>query len=165
MPVNHYPKLFQMTEKFDKIMEIALAEAQTAAQAGEVPVGAVLLSDKGDILSRARNRTIELSDPTAHAEILCLREAAAAIGNYRLTGTTLVVTLEPCPMCMGALVHARIATLVFGAADPKWGAAGSLYDLSNDSRLNHHIFVVSGILENKCRELMQDFFRSRRKTS
>ena len=154
-----------MTDADEKLMKLALAEAQAAAAAGEVPVGAVLASAEGEILAWARNRTIALSDPTAHAEILALREAAEAVRNYRLPGTVMVCSIEPCPMCMGALIHARTARLVYGADDDKWGAAGSLYDLSADPRLNHRIEVVSGLMADQCRALMMDFFRSRRKTS
>lgn len=141
----------------------ALYEAEKAAALGEVPVGVVLADDHGEIIARAHNRPLALNDPTAHAEILALRDAAARTGNYRLPGFTLAVTIEPCLMCMGAALHARIARLVFGAYDPKGGAAGSLYDLANDSRLNHRIEVVAGVREGDCRRLMQEFFRSRRR--
>ncbi len=116
-------------------MRLALQEAKKAGQFDEVPVGAVLVSEAGELLAAARNRTIELCDPTAHAEVIALREAAGKTRNYRLLNTTLYVTIEPCPMCMGALVHARVARLVFGAKDPKWGAAGSLYNVAQDRRL------------------------------
>ena len=149
----------------EKYMRLALSEARAAAAAGEVPVGAVVASADGEILAWARNRTIERSDPTAHAETLALRQAAGNQGNYRLTGSELYSTIEPCPMCAGAMVHARIARLVYGAADPRWGAAGSLYDLCTDARLNHRIEVVSGVMADECRELIQDFFRARRKNS
>jgi len=140
----------------------ALEEAEHACSKGEVPVGAILAGPQGSILARAHNQPIGLSDPTAHAEILVLRQGGAAMGNYRLNGCTLVVTIEPCAMCMGAAVHARIARLVYGARDPKTGAAGSLYDLGRDGRLNHRIEVVSGILEEACQDLMQRFFKARR---
>ncbi|MCF8053464.1 MAG: tRNA adenosine(34) deaminase TadA [Desulfobacterales bacterium] len=153
-----------MTETDEKLMILALAEARTAAAAGEVPVGAVLASAEGQILAWARNRTIEFSDPTAHAEILALRQAAKKADNYRLTGTVLVSTIEPCMMCMGALVHARVGRIVYGAADDKWGAAGSLYDFSADPRLNHRIEVVSGVMAEECRSLIRNFFKNRRKT-
>jgi tRNA(adenine34) deaminase len=146
----------------DDFMRLALVEAQLAGQLDEVPVGAVLVSANGEVLAAAGNRTIGAADPTAHAEILTLRAAARKTKNYRLLNTTLYVTIEPCPMCMGASIHARVAQIVFGAADPKWGAAGSLYDLPNDTRLNHRIEVVAGILENECRELIQAFFRLKR---
>ncbi len=154
-----------MTETDEKLMILALAEARAAGSAGEVPVGAVLTSPEGQILAWARNRTIAFSDPTAHAEILTLRQAAKEADNYRLTGTVLVSTIEPCMMCMGALVHARIGRLVYGAADEKWGAAGSLYDFSDDPRLNHRIEVVSGVMAEECRSLIRNFFQDRRKTS
>ncbi|MBN1105454.1 MAG: nucleoside deaminase [Deltaproteobacteria bacterium] len=143
-------------------MNEALREAEKASLEGEVPVGAVLADEAGEIVSSAHNRTLSLQDPTAHAEMLTLRIAAARYGNYRLTGTTLVVTVEPCLMCMGAALNARVSRLVFGAADPKGGAAGSLYDVSRDSRLNHRIEVVSGVMEQECARLMQEFFRRRR---
>ena len=143
-------------------MNIALEEAKKAAQKGEVPVGAVLIDAKGTILSATHNQTIQMRDPSAHAEMLAIREAAQQIQNYRLLGTTLYATIEPCIMCMGALVHARIATLVFGTSDPKWGAAGSLYHFSEDKRLNHHPEVIKGVCEAECRDIIQIFFRQRR---
>jgi tRNA(adenine34) deaminase len=146
-------------------MEEAILEAKRAAAKGEVPVGAVLVSGEGRVLAKAHNQTIALSDPTAHAEVLALRSAGATLGNYRLVNTILYVTVEPCVMCMGALLHARIAKLVFGAKDPKWGAAGSLYDLSSDPRLNHKMDVQGGILEKACRELIQAFFKEKRLVS
>ncbi len=145
------------------LMKEALYEAEKAAAQGEVPVGAVVVDAGGKVVARAHNSPRALKDPTAHAEILALREAAALLGNYRLTGSTLVVTVEPCLMCMGAALHARVARLVFGTFDPKGGAAGSLYDLAHDFRLNHRIEVVSGVEEEACRRLIQGFFRSRRK--
>jgi tRNA(adenine34) deaminase len=145
-----------------KFMNIALDEAKKAGQKAEVPVGAVIVVKNGKILSATHNQTVSLNDPTAHAEILALRQAGIKRKNYRLLNTTLYVTIEPCIMCMGALVHARISTIVFGAADPKWGAAGSLYDLANDDRLNHRVKLVKGVCEEECSALMQQFFRSRR---
>ncbi|MBW2094248.1 MAG: nucleoside deaminase [Deltaproteobacteria bacterium] len=145
-----------------RLMEKALEEAREAFHHGEVPVGAVLAEKDGRIIASARNRTIELNDPTGHAEILALRRGAVVRENYRLNDCILVVTVEPCVMCMGAIIHARINHLAFGAPDPKWGAAGSLYDLPNDPRLNHRLGVTSGIFEEDCRRLMQDFFRMRR---
>jgi tRNA(adenine34) deaminase len=145
-------------------MTQAVAEAEEAFSKGEVPVGAVLAGPDGHILARAHNQPIARNDPTAHAEILALRSAGAACGNYRLNGCTLVVTIEPCLMCMGAAIHARIARLIFGAADPKTGAAGSLYHLGQDERLNHRVEVISGIMEDACQTLMKKFFRSRRET-
>jgi tRNA(adenine34) deaminase len=143
-------------------MRQALVEAQQAAREDEVPVGAVLVAQDGTVLAKARNQTITLCDPTAHAEILALRAASRAIANYRLPNTTLYVTIEPCIMCMGALLHARVARIVFGAKDPKWGGAGSCYNLAADAGLNHTIDVQAGLLENECRELMQNFFRAKR---
>jgi tRNA(adenine34) deaminase len=146
----------------DKLMELALIEAKKAGQMGEVPIGAILVDSDGAILSAAHNRTINLADPTAHAEILALREAAAKINNYRLLNTTLYVTVEPCIMCMGAIVHARISKVVFGAEDPKWGAAGSLYHFAEDERLNHRVAITKGVCEQECRNLVQQFFRAKR---
>ena len=140
-------------------MGLALNQARLALAAGEVPVGAVLVAGGGEVLAQAYNAPIALDDPTAHAEILVLRRAAARLGNYRLPGTTLYVTIEPCLMCMGALVQARVARLVFGAPDPKAGACVSLYRLPEDQRLNHRIEVLGGIREAECRELLQEFFR------
>lgn len=143
-------------------MRQALLEAQQAARQEEVPVGAVLVARDGTVLARAHNQTIALCDPTAHAEILALRAASQAVGNYRLLNTTLYVTIEPCIMCMGALLQARVARILFGAKDPKWGGAGSLYNLAADTSLNHTIDVQGGLLENECRGLIQDFFRAKR---
>jgi tRNA(adenine34) deaminase len=151
-----------MAIDYDQLMGEALLEAGKALEKGEVPVGAVLAGPEGEILARGHNQPIYLNDPTAHAEIIALREAAALFENYRIPGTTLVVTIEPCIMCMGALLNARVSRLVFGAFDPKAGAAGSIYDLHEDSRLNHRIEVISGIRENECREMLQTFFRTRR---
>mgnify|MGYP006288520925 FL=1 len=141
---------------------MALVEARRAAEIQEVPVGAVLVSADGRVLARAHNRTIADSDPSAHAEILAIREAARRLGNYRLLNTTLYATVEPCLMCMGAIIHARIARVVYGARDPKWGAAGSLYNLGEDRRLNHQPEIVQGPLLDECRNVIQDFFRARR---
>ena len=143
-------------------MQLAIVEAHKAEQKGEVPVGAVLLNANGHILATAHNQPISLSDPTAHAEILVIRKAAAHIGNYRLLSTILYVTVEPCVMCMGAMIHARVSTLVFGTPDPKWGAAGSLYHFATDSRLNHRPRVIGGICQDTCRQLMQNFFQKKR---
>ncbi len=143
-------------------MQTALEEAKKAFSIGEVPVGAVLVDADGRMLTQDGNRTISTSDPTAHAEIRVLRQAARLLGNYRLLNTTLYVTIEPCIMCMGALIHARVHTIVYGAPDPRWGACGSLYDFSVDARFNHHPVVLGGILEEPCRRLMQEFFRERR---
>lgn len=143
-------------------MDMALEEAKKAGQIDEVPIGAVLVSENGEVIAAGHNQTITLMDPTAHAEILTLREAGRKVQNYRLLNTTLYVTIEPCPMCMGALVHARVSRVVFGAKDLKWGAAGTLYDLGGDVRLNHRVAVTSGILETECRSLIRDFFRAKR---
>jgi tRNA(adenine34) deaminase len=147
---------------FPPLMREALKEALMGLEEGEVPVGALLAGQANQIVARAHNQPRALKDPSAHAEILVLRKAGGIYGNYRFPGTTLVVTVEPCPMCMGAALHARVARIVFGAFDPKWGAAGSLYSLHDDRRLNHHPEVVPGILGDECARLMQDFFKSRR---
>ena len=145
----------------EKFMAIALEEAEAAIRKGEVPVGAAVVLDE-DILARAHNSPIALNDPTAHAEIIVLREAAGRLGNYRLTGTTLYVTVEPCIMCVGAIVHARISRLVYGAADPKNGGVASLYRILEDRRLNHTVEVKSGVLAGFCAELLGRFFREKR---
>jgi tRNA(adenine34) deaminase len=143
-------------------MDQALAQARLALAAGEVPVGAVLADEHGRILAAAHNAPVSLRDPTAHAEILVLREGARVLGNYRLPGATLYVTIEPCAMCAGALVWARVRRLVFGAADPKAGACVSLYRLPQDERLNHRVQVTGGVREMECRALLLEFFRQRR---
>jgi tRNA(adenine34) deaminase len=143
-------------------MQAALGEAKKAGEIGEVPVGAVLVSDCGEVLAAAHNEVILRSDPTAHAEILAMRRSAERTGNYRLLNTTLYVTVEPCVMCMGAAVHARIWKVVFGAPDLKWGAAGSLYNLAADSRLNHSVEILGGVCEEECKALMQAFFKQLR---
>ncbi len=143
-------------------MDLALEEARNAEKLGEVPVGAVIVDDAGNIVGRGFNRPISASDPTAHAEIVAMREAARATGNYRLKGLTLYCTMEPCAMCAGAMVHARIQRLVYGAADPRAGAAGSLFNIVMDSRLNHQVSIVAGVRETECRKLVQDFFEKRR---
>jgi tRNA(Arg) A34 adenosine deaminase TadA len=142
-------------------MEQALEQARQAAVAGEVPVGALVIKD-GKILGRGQNRNLRENDPTAHAEIIALRQAAAAVGNHRLTACVLFSTIEPCSMCAGALVHARIGRLVYGATDPKAGAAGSVIEVVNHPQLNHKMEVKAGVLAGKCAEILQDFFRSRR---
>jgi tRNA(adenine34) deaminase len=153
---------FLMGVDLSCLMEKALHEAEKAFHQGEVPVGAVLAEKDGRIIANDCNRMIELQDPTAHAEILVLRQGAAVRKNYRLNDCILVATIEPCLMCMGAIIHARIDHLAFGAPDPKWGTAGSLYDIPNDRRLNHRLLVSGGIREEECRNLMQKFFRMRR---
>jgi len=142
-------------------MRLALEEAERAASHGDVPIGAVLVRD-GEVVARACNEKELRPDPTAHAEILCLRAGAEASGDWRLLDTTLYVTLEPCPMCAGALVHARIARLVYGPQDPLAGAAYSLYNIVQDPRLNHSVEVTTGVLEEECSELLRSFFRDRR---
>lgn len=144
------------------MMKEALREAAKGFDEGEVPVGAVIADSAGTIVARAHNQPISLNDPCAHAEILALRQAGTFYGNYRIEGATLVVTMEPCLMCVGAAMHARVARLVFGALDPKWGAAGSLYNVPEDLRLNHRIEVIPGVLAEECLRLVQEFFRMRR---
>jgi len=145
----------------DTFMRAALEEARKGFDAGEVPVGAVVVLD-GAIVGRGFNQPIGSRDPTAHAEIVALRAAAIALGNYRLVGTTLYVTIEPCLMCVGAMVHARVATLVFGAPEPKAGAVVSSCRAHELPSLNHRIEVVGGVLEGDCRAVIQEFFRTRR---
>lgn len=144
-------------------MHRAIALATAAAADGEVPVGAVLVRN-GVELAAGANAPITSCDPSAHAEIVALRKAARVLGNYRLTGTTLFCTLEPCPMCAGALIHARVARVVFGAHDPRWGAAGSLFNVLGTERLNHRIQVESGLLADDCAQLLAAFFAARRRT-
>ena len=151
-----------MVDQHLKWMKMALREAAKANQKQEVPIGAVLVDENNELLAAAHNQTIARQDPTTHAEILTLRQGADNIGNYRLLNTTLYVTVEPCPMCMGAAIHARVSRIVFGAHDPKWGAAGSLYNFAADPRFNHQPEVVAGICEDECKQLMQDFFREKR---
>jgi tRNA(adenine34) deaminase len=145
----------------DAFMRLALAEARKALDAGEVPVGAVVVLD-GAVVGAGFNQPIAASDPTAHAEILALRAAASRVGNYRLTGATMYVTIEPCLMCVGAMVHARVGTVVFGATEPKAGALGSMTRAHELPNLNHQLQVEGGMLEDECRALMQGFFQSRR---
>jgi tRNA(adenine34) deaminase len=141
--------------------QAALAEARLAAEAGEVPIGAVVVHE-GAIIATGQNRVLRDVDPTAHAEIVALRGAAAALGNYRLNGCTLYVTLEPCAMCAGAMIHARLARLVFAAADPKAGAAGSVLAVVNHPQLNHQMLVEQGIGADESAEMLRNFFRERR---
>ncbi|WP_238913394.1 tRNA adenosine(34) deaminase TadA [Achromobacter insolitus] len=143
-------------------MERALEQARAAYDIGEVPVGALVVSAQGDILGRGYNRTIIDHDPTAHAEIVALRSAARALENYRLPGITVYVTLEPCVMCIGAMLHARLARVVFGAYDPKTGACGSVLDIGSVPKLNHHTSVTGGVLAEPCGDLLRRFFRERR---
>jgi tRNA(adenine34) deaminase len=153
-----------MLDDHSVYMRKALAQAEAAARQDEVPVGAVLVDETGTVIAQARNQTRTQLDPTAHAEIVALRDGAGKLLNYRLLNTTLYVTVEPCIMCMGAIVHARIARVVYGAPDPKWGAAGSLYNFSRDPRLNHQPQVVGGVLAEACGTLMQHFFKAKRST-
>ena len=150
------------TTVHDGWMRLALREAARAGRAGEVPVGAVLVGAGGEVIARGLNRPVAGCDPTAHAEIVTLRRAARRLQNYRLPGTTLYVTVEPCAMCAGALVQARVARVVFGASDPKGGAARTLYRILDDPRLNHRAEVIGGVLEAECRGIIQEFFRNRR---
>ena len=143
-------------------MGIALREAKKAGDRGEIPIGAVVVKD-GAVIGRGHNLRESRHDPVAHAEIIAIRQAARKTGNWRLTGATLYVTLEPCPMCMGAILLARIDTLVFGCHDPKAGAAGSLYDLANDKRLNHQVALVTGIRGAECSACLSGFFSALRK--
>ncbi len=143
-------------------MREALAEARQGRDCGEVPVGAVVVVGD-DIVGRAANAPIALADPTAHAEVLALRDAARKLGNYRLTGATLYATVEPCPMCCGAALHARVARVVFGARDPKAGAVESLYRLLDDARLNHRVMSEGGVLAEESAALLRQFFETRRR--
>ena len=143
-------------------MDLALELARGAGRRGEVPVGAVVVID-GQIVGKGANQAVSAHDPTSHAEINAIRDAAAGVGNYRLDGSTLYVTLEPCPMCAGAMVHARIQRLVYGCPDPKAGGVESLYRISADARLNHQVETHAGVRASECRQLLQSFFRSRRK--
>jgi tRNA(adenine34) deaminase len=153
--------LLRVSDEDARWMGLALALAARAEAAGEVPVGAVVVRD-GEVLGEGWNRPIGATDPTAHAEIVALRAAADRAGNYRLPGSTLYVTLEPCPMCVGAMVHARVARLVFGASDPKTGAAGGAMDLVSHPSHNHRIQVTGGVLAARCAEHLRAFFRARR---
>ena len=146
----------------EKGMASALQEARRAAASGEVPIGAACFDPDGILLAAAGNAPVSACDPSAHAEMLCLRAAAAKLGNYRLDGCSLFVTVEPCPMCAGAIMNARLARLVFGAAEPKSGAAGSVVDLFADARLNHHTEVTGGVRAKECASLLGEFFQARR---
>jgi tRNA(adenine34) deaminase len=145
----------------DDAMRLALAEAERARSLGEVPIGAIVVVE-GRVVGAACNRPISSNDPTAHAEIGALREAARAVGNYRLTGGTLYVTVEPCLMCVGAMVHARIGLVVFGAAEPKSGALISTVRAHESPGLNHHLEILGGVLEDECRAVIQEFFKAKR---
>ncbi len=150
-----------MSERDDRWMLLALEEAERAAAEGEVPIGAIAVLDDA-LLARDHNRNIELNDPTAHAEILVLREAGRQLDNYRLPGVELYVTVEPCSMCAGALVWARVSRLVFGSRDEKAGAVFSRFELLTPGRLNHTVAVTEGVRSDECRKLLQDFFQARR---
>jgi len=145
----------------EEYMQEALKEANAAAAEGEVPIGAVIVRD-GEIIARAHNRTEQAKDPTAHAEILAIREAASRLGGWRLPGCSMYVTVEPCSMCAGAIVWSRIERLYIGAMDPKAGACGSLYNIPCDSRLNHNVEIETGLMGEECSRLMKDFFRKLR---
>lgn len=155
-------RYFPDTETDEKWMKKAIEHANLAADNDEVPVGAIL-THKGSFIASGANATIGTNDPTAHAEINTLREAGEKLGNYRMVDTTLYVTLEPCIMCMGAIIHARVERLVFGAFDPKTGAAGSVYSIGTDDKLNHNVTIEGGILQEECGQLLKDFFKLRRK--
>ena len=151
------------TQQDEIFMNMALAEARQVARRGEVPVGAVVVDPAGLVVGRSGNRPIELHDPSAHAELLALRQAAATLRNYRLAGCTIYVTLEPCPMCAGAMVLARLARVVFGAEDPKGGGMVSRYRIGSDGRANHVLTLVGGLLAEEAAGLLRNFFRERRK--
>ncbi len=146
-------------------MNYAISAAENAESIGEIPIGACIVSESGELLAVAGNRTITESDPTAHAEILALREAGAKINNYRLVNSTVYSTIEPCAMCAGALVNARVKRLVYGAKDERFGAVETHFNICNNELLNHQIEIVSGVLAEDCRKLMQDFFRKKREIS
>ena len=145
----------------ERYLVLAIEEGRLAAEAGEVPVGAIVVFENG-VVGRGRNAVLSSNDPTAHAEIVALRDAARQLNNYRLTGCVLYTTLEPCSMCAGAIIHTRIARLVYGAADPKAGAAGSVLDVINHPKLNHQLRLTGGVMAEECGELLRAFFRKRR---
>jgi tRNA(adenine34) deaminase len=151
-----------ITQQDEALMALAMAQAEEAWRIGEIPVGAVIVDAEGHVLGAGFNRTIIDSDPTAHAEVMALRAAATKLDNYRLPGLTLYVTLEPCVMCIGAMLHARLARVVFGASDPKTGACGSVLNVSAVAQLNHHTTVVGGVLAEPCGDMLRRFFRERR---
>lgn len=156
--------VIEFSDSDRQYMQKALTLAKRAGKLGEVPVGALLVDETGRLMGSGYNRSIAASDPTAHAEMNAMRQAAAATGNYRLTGSTLYVTLEPCPMCAGALVWARIKRVVFGAYDPKAGALGSTMDLAALTSLNHHPEILGGLMADECAQLLKEFFAKRRKS-
>ena len=145
----------------EKYMKMAIKEARQAARSGEVPVGAVLVKG-GRVLAEDHNQSIKQSGPTAHAEVLVLRKAGEVLGNYRLNDTVMYVTTEPCPMCLSAMIHARVSRLVFGTLEPKFGAVESRFNLLRENGLNHHVEVTRGILEKECTEILKSFFKNRR---
>ena len=155
MPIDFLPR-------DQELMQAAMAEARAAEAAGEVPVGAIIISPAGEVIARGSNRVLCDSDPTAHAEIVAIRSAGSTLGNYRLVGCTLYCTLEPCSMCAGAILHARIARLVYAAADPKAGACGSVIAVMNHPALNHRVELVEGVLADECGKMLTDFFRAKR---
>lgn len=151
-----------MTEADEFWMRKAIEAAERARDLSEVPIGACLINNQGELIAVAGNRTISTCDPTAHAEILVLREAARRIGNYRLTETVVYTTIEPCAMCAGALVNARVKRLVYGATDERFGAVETIFNICDNGSLNHRLEIESGVLADECKKLMQDFFRARR---
>lgn len=151
-----------MTEQDEHFMQLAIEQARAAEAAGEVPVGALVVSPTGVIIGSGNNHVIRASDPTAHAEIVAMRAAAAGLANYRLTGCTLYCTLEPCAMCAGAMIHARLGRLVYAARDPKAGADGSVMQVMNHPALNHRVEVVPGVLAEECGSMLTNFFRRKR---
>jgi tRNA(adenine34) deaminase len=153
-----------MEQGHEYFMQLALREAQRSADADEVPVGAIIVKN-GAVIGRAHNQTELLKDPTAHAEMIAITQAASAVGDWRLTDTLLYVTKEPCPMCAGAIVLARIPVVVFGVPDPKRGGAVSVFNILNHPQLNHRPEIIQGILEEPCRDMLQDFFRKKRNSS
>jgi len=156
------PHLPADARKHEHYMQLAIEQAQQAEAAGDVPVGAVIVRD-GQLVAAAHNQREQLRDPTAHAEMIAITQAAEAVGSWRLTGCTLYVTLEPCPMCAGAILQARLPRVVYGAADPKAGAVTSLYQLLEDRRLNHTVSVTEGVLGAECGKLLSDFFAEQRR--
>lgn len=162
MSIHGY-SIGMMTQLDDEVfMHLAVEEALRAESIGEVPIGAVIVGEEGEIISRTHNLRETSFDPTAHAEIIAIREAAKKLGNWRLTGTTLYVTLEPCAMCMGAVVLSRIKRIVFGAHDPKAGAVVSVYKIGVDEKLNHRVQIEEGVLKNECADLLKRFFENLR---
>ena len=153
--------MMNITKEDEHFMRLAITQAEIAQENGDVPIGAVVVRED-QIIGKAYNQREQLQDPTAHAEIIALTQAAAALENWHLNGCIMYVTLEPCPMCAGALVLARIDRLVYGCDDPKTGACGSLYNIVQDERLNHQIEITSGVLANECSELLQQFFQNKR---